>query len=85
MAEEKLLDRALYKKIKGMDRDSMEKTIQNIYNMGRDSVLKEENICSIDMAKIREEISQIKGIGENRLNQIMDILDNNLNSGIETK
>ena len=41
MAEQQLLDRALYKKVKGMDRVAMEQTFKNMYQIGYDAALKE--------------------------------------------
>lgn len=77
MAEQQLLDRALYKKVKGMDRVAMEQTFKNMYQIGYDAALKEGTV-ELNTDKLRAEISQIKGIGENRLNEIMAVIENNL-------
>ena len=66
MAEQQLFDRALYKKVKGMDRAAMEQTFKNMYQIGYDAALK-EGAVDLDTEKLRAEIGQIKGIGENRL------------------
>ena len=58
MAE--FLDRALYRKIKGMNRETLELLIQEFYNMGKESVEKPD----VDMEALKAEISAIKGIGE---------------------
>ena len=36
------------------------------------------NSISLDMEKLRKEIGKIKGVGENRLNEIMAVIENNL-------
>lgn len=77
MAEQQLLDRALYKKVKGMDRVAMEQTFKNMYQIGYDAALKEGTV-KLNTDKLRAEISQIKGVGENRLNEIMAVIENNL-------
>ena len=77
MAEQQLFDRALYKKVKGMDRAAMEQTFKNMYQIGYDAALK-EGAVELNTEKLLAEISQIKGIGENRLNEIMAVIENNL-------
>jgi len=77
MAEQQLFDRALYKKVKGMDRAAMKQTFKNMYQIGYDAALK-EGAVDLDTEKLRAEIGQIKGIGENRLNEIMAVIENNL-------
>lgn len=71
MPEKMLLDRALYKRIKSMNKDEMSKFIEKIYRMGVED-------STIDIEKVKSEISEIKGIGESRLNQIMEIIINNI-------
>lgn len=72
--EEKILDRALYKKIKGMDRETMERTIQTVFTMGYDKAIEE---CPVDvnLEELENELSQIKGIGQNRLKEIMEVIE----------
>ena len=72
--EEKILDRALYKKIKGMDREAMERTIQTVFAMGYDKAIEE---CPVDvnLEELENELSQIKGIGQNRLKEIMEVIE----------
>lgn len=65
-----VLDRALYKQIKGMDRDKMADYLSNIYMSGKNDV--EE--VSVDVDKMRADIAAIKGIGESRLNEIMSVI-----------
>lgn len=78
MSEDILLDRALYRKIKNMDKSELNRFIQNIYNTGKEDALKEFDVAEINIEKIRTEISEIKGIGEKRQNQIMEIITKNI-------
>lgn len=74
-----LLDRNLYRQIKSMDKDTMTRTLANIYQMGKDDAMQGIDAVDIDLDKMRSEISAVKGIGEVRLNQIMEIIKDNLN------
>lgn len=78
MSEDILLDRNLYRKIKNMNKAELNQFIHNVYNTGKDDALSEFEITEINIEKIRTEISEIKGIGETRLNQIMDIISKNV-------
>jgi len=68
------LDRALYKKIKTMDRLTMEQTLQSVFNVGFEDAMKLKS-SDMDLRVIRSEIGKIKGIGENRLNEIMKVIE----------
>ena len=73
MSEEKngyILSRALYKEIKGMNRDRLQEVLTNIYLDGAKSI----ESSSIDLDVLRTEIGKIKGVGESRLNEIMDVI-----------
>ena len=59
-----LLDRNLYRQIK---------------SMGKDDAMQGIDAVDIDLDKMRSEIGAVKGIGEVRLNQIMEIIKDNLN------
>ncbi len=74
-----LLDRILYRQIKSMDKDTMTRTLANIYQMGKDDAMQGIDAVDIDLDKMRSEIGAVKGIGEARLNQIMEIIKDNLN------
>ena len=74
-----LLDRNLYRQIKSMDKDTMTRTLANIYQMGKDDAMQGIDAIDIDLDKMRSETSAVKGIGEVRLNQIMEIIKDNLN------
>ncbi len=49
-----------------MDRAAMEHTFKNMYQIGYNAALK-EGAVELNTEKLRTEIGQIKGIGENRL------------------
>lgn len=74
-----LLDRNLYRQIKSMDKDTMTRTLANIYQMGKDDAMQSIDAVDIDLDKMRSEIGAVKGIGEARLKQIMEIIKDNLN------
>ena len=70
-----IITREIYKKIKGMNREQMQVFATEIYLEGVKSVESE----SIDMDRQRTQIGAIKGIGENRLNEIMSVIERNDN------
>lgn len=82
MPKKNLLTRDLYRQIKAMNRDAMEKTINNIYDMGANDAL-ENAVIDLDIGKIKTEIGAISGIGEKRLNQIMEIIQRNIKEADE--
>ena len=55
----------------------MEKTLNNIYEMGAKDAL-DNAVIDLDMGKIRSEIGAVNGIGEKRLEQIMEIIQRNI-------
>lgn len=69
--------RDLYRKIKSMNRDEMERTVNNIYEMGAKDAL-ENAVIDLDMDKLRTELGTVSGIGEKRLEQIMEIIRRNI-------
>ena len=75
MANETLLNRATYKKIKSFDRVQMDNFIKDIYKSAA-----EETSTAVDMDMLRKEIGAIKGVGESRLNEIMAVIDKYLPS-----
>ena len=77
MSKENLLTRDLYRQIKSMDRSAMEKTLNNIYEMGSKDALANA-IIDLNMDKLRSEISAVNGIGDKRLEQIMEIIQRNI-------
>ena len=70
MGDKLILDRELYKRIKRMDRQTMQALLQEFYNMGAESI---ESV-NIDKNALRSDIGQFKGIGANRLEEIMSII-----------
>ena len=77
MQKENLLTRDLYRQIKSMDKSAMEKTLNNIYEMGAKDAL-DNAVIDLDIGKIRSEIGAVSGIGEKRLEQIMEIIQRNI-------
>jgi len=82
MPKANLLTRDLYRSIKSMNRETMEKTINNIYDMGAKDAL-ENAVIDLDMGKLAAEIGTINGIGEKRLEQIMEIIQRNIREADE--
>ena len=66
-----------------MDKDTMTRTLANIYQMGKDDAMQGIDAVDIDLDKMRSEIGAVKGIGEARLNQIMEIIKDNLNIKVD--
>ena len=77
MPKENLLNRDLYRKIKSMDKAAMEQTLNNIYEMGAKDALANA-VIDLDMDKLRSEIGTVNGIGDKRLEQIMEIIQRNI-------
>ncbi len=71
MEEGLKIDRKLYREIKGMDKTDLTNFLQRIYAMGAES-------NGVDLELLRERIGQVKGIGEVRLNEIMEIIEENI-------
>lgn len=65
------LSRDTYKKIKSFNREQMEQFIAEIYQEAKTRYSE----AAIDLDTLRSEIGKIKGIGENRLNEIMAIIE----------
>ncbi|MBP1546680.1 MAG: hypothetical protein J6A37_08775 [Oscillospiraceae bacterium] len=61
------ISRETYKKIKAMNREQMSEFFTGVYQEG-------VNNSPIDLDELREVISSVNGIGEVRLNQIMDAI-----------
>ena len=79
---QELVNRALYKHIKSMNRAEMESFVRNIFNQGYQRA--EEETHPIDYDSLRVDLSKIKGIGESRLNEIMTVIDNHININDDT-
>ena len=55
----------------------MEKTLNNIYEMGAKDAL-DNAVIDLDIGKLRSEIGAVSGIGEKRLELIMEIIQRNI-------
>ena len=77
--EKELLNRNLYRQIKSMDKNELSRTLNNIYEMGKEDAMKGIEAIDIDMDRLRSQIGAVKGIGETRLNLIMEIIAEHLN------
>ena len=73
---EELVNRALYKQIKSMNRAEMETFVRNVFAQGYQRA--EEETHSIDYDSLRADLSRIKGIGESRLEEIMTVIDKHI-------
>ncbi len=71
MAQELVLDRATYKKIKGMNREEMQNFLTNYYH----NIMEEAATSSVDLEALRAELSSIKGVGDKRLDEIMSVIE----------
>lgn len=70
MSDKYTLDRETYRSIKKMDRAQLEKVLTSVYVSGKGDAESK----SIDFHELKAAIGQIKGIGENRLNEIMSVI-----------
>jgi hypothetical protein len=78
MAEEKgfELSRNLYKEFKNMNREKMQTVLTNIYKQGAAIV----ETASVDLDELRKAIGNINGIGEKRLDEIMQVIERFVNN-----
>ena len=70
--------RETYKNIKKMDREQMETFFRNIYDMGKNS----NQEAVVDFSELRERLAKIKGIGEKRLDLVMETVETYLMEGV---
>ena len=87
---EQLLDRDTYRRIKKMDRATLEGLIQDIFERGRKKGLAEAGVIiaedvesitddnTLDLRTVEAEIRTIRGIGEKRAEEIMLIFEKHL-------
>lgn len=87
---EPLLDRDTYRRIKKMDRATLEGLIQDIFERGRKKgladagvIIAEDAECSdggdtLDLRAVESEIRSIRGIGEKRAEEIMLIFEKHI-------
>ena len=76
MEDFRTFDRATYKDIKNMDRETMQRFVTNVYMNGKN----DSEAVSVDYDDLRADLAKIKGIGENRLNEIMAVIDSHLSA-----
>lgn len=79
MAKDIILDRATYKKIKAMNKEQLTDFLCDIYRSGQ----KDAETSAIDFEELRTKIGAVKGIGEARLNEIMQVIENEMTSKTE--
>lgn len=72
---EELVNRALYKQIKSMNRAEMETFVRNVFAQGYQRAEEETHPIDYDSLQRSE---QVKGIGESRLNEIMTVIDKHI-------
>ena len=65
------LPRSMYKELKAMNREQMQKVLADIYDKGAKSV----EHGAVEFESLREEIGKINGIGEKRLDEIMAVIE----------
>ena len=86
---EQILNRNTYRRIKKMDRATLEELIQDIFERGRkkglaeagvmvDEVASDDGEGTLDQRKVESEIKGINGIGEKRAEEIMLIFEKHL-------
>ena len=78
------LDRDTYRKIKKMDRESMQSFLADIYESGRQKEREEAGVTTdeaaadtpeLDMRVLEQQIKNIKGVGEKRAEEIMMVIE----------
>ena len=70
MVQKSILDRATYKKIKGMSHEEMQNFLISYYH----NVMEDTKTSAVDLEALRAELSSIKGVGEKRLDEIMSVI-----------
>jgi len=66
-----VLPRSMYKELKAMNREQMQKVLADIYDKGAKSV----EHGAVEFECLRDEIGKINGIGEKRLDEIMAVIE----------
>ena len=70
MPDEYTLDRETYRSVKKMDREQLQKLLTSIYVSGK----RDEESKAVDYDELKAAIGRKKGIGESRLNEIMNVI-----------
>lgn len=79
-------DRDLYRKVKNMDKATLEALILDIYRQGyekgaAEAVKNAESLGDdevLDLRKVEADIRKVKGIGEKRASEIMEVFKRHL-------
>lgn len=79
MTNELTLNRSLYKEIKSMNREKLQGTLAGIYQNGYNDAMK-KNPSSLDLESLRSELSGVSGIGQKRLDEIMNIIERSIST-----
>ena len=79
-SKEKLeLDRNLYRTIKKMDRMALEGLLNDIFENGRkkgnEEAVANVDDSAIDLSELEKDIKTIKGVGEKRAEEIMNLIE----------
>ena len=79
-SKEKLeLDRNLYRTIKKMDRMALEGLLNDIFENGRkkgnEEAVANVDDSAIDLRELEKDIKTIKGVGEKRAEEIMNLIE----------
>ena len=79
------LDRDTYRKIKKMDRESMQSFLNDVFESGRQKEREEAGVTTdddaaedtpeLDMRVLEQQIKSIKGVGEKRAEEIMVVIE----------
>ena len=78
------LDRDTYRKIKKMDRESMQSFLNDVFESGRQKERDESSDATseeaadtpeLDMRVLEQQIKSIKGVGEKRAEEIMVVIE----------
>lgn len=75
MPDEYTLDRETYRSVKKMDREQLQRLLTTVYVSGK----RDEESKAVDYDELKVAIGKIKGIGENRLNEIMSVIQSFMN------
>ena len=73
MVEQKIIDRDTYRVVKKMSREELQAFLMRYTNR-----LLENDGKSIDLREVEKDLRQIKGIGDKRIEEIMDVIEKHL-------
>ncbi len=76
MSEQRMIDRETYRSIKRMSREELQAFLMRY----ADEILADKG-TTLDLRVVEEDLRQIKGIGEKRLDEIMAVIEKHL--GVE--